>query len=441
MRKIFLLVLGTILLTLPIKAQNRISYNSQNIFLSGMNLAWIDFANDLTNFNEGTFELAMSQISVAGGNSVRWWLHVNGAHSPTFTNNMVSDITQTELESLEQALDIARDYNIGLVLCLWSFDMLRSSYGETITSRNKLMLENEAYLNAYINEALIPLLDYVYDHPAIISWEVFNEPEGMSNEFGWSDIQHVSMANIQRFVNRVAGTIHRRVPGAKVSNGCWSFYAGTDIGSYRNYYSDEELIDAGGDEDGTLDFYMVHYYDWGGTEISPFHHPVSYWELDKPLVIGEFSANGPYEDIDSEEAYRYLYDNGYAGALSWTWTNHDGHGGVEDAEPGMMYLYTNYPDDIILPVEEYFTDPYNAESQLVIYPSPVKNYCILQFANQQTVSEVSVYTINDLKVKDFHFSTIPVTQIELNLQSLHSGVYIITVNTGNSLITAKLIKE
>ena len=298
--------------------QNRIWHNGQNIFMSGMNLAWINFADDLTNFNEGVFDLAMRQISEAGGNSVRWWLHINGAHSPVFTGDRVSDITQEELDNLELALSIAQENHIGLVLCLWSFDMLRTSFGETITARNKLMLENETYLNAYIDNALIPMLEYIGDHPAIISWEVFNEPEGMSSTFGWSDIQHVSMANLQRFVNRVAGTVHRTVPGAKISNGCWSFYAGSDIGSYTNYYTDERLIAAGGDEDGTLDFYMVHYYDWGGTEISPFHHPASFWALDKPLVIGEFSANGPYEGIDSEEAYRYLYDNGYAGALSWT---------------------------------------------------------------------------------------------------------------------------
>ena len=435
MKRIYPLLL-IILSSFPLAAQNRISHNGQDIFLSGMNLAWIDFANDLNNFNETTFELAMSQISEAGGNTVRWWLHVNGANSPTFTNDMVSGITQTELDNLKTALDIAEEYNIGLVLCLWSFDMLRTSYGETITNRSKYMLEEETYLDAYINYALIPMLDYIYTHPAVICWEVFNEPEGMSNEFGWDDIQHVPMADIQRFVNRVAGAVHRTVPGAKVSNGCWSFYAGTDIGSYKNYYTDDELIAAGGDEDGTLDFYMVHYYDWGGTEISPFHHPASYWQLDKPLVIGEFSANGPYEGIDSEEAYRYLYENGYAGALSWTWTNHDGHGGVEDAEPGMMYLHDNYPDDIILPVKEYFA---RSQYSLTVYPVPANDYCTVQLASHAYMSEISIFNVDGEKVMGF--SDINESRIELNIESLHPGIYIISVKTNGSLITSKLIKR
>jgi hypothetical protein len=93
---------------------------------------------------------------------------------------------------------------------------------------------------------------------------------------------------------------------------------------------------------------MVHYYDWGGEELSPFHHPASYWQLDKPLVIGEFSAKGPIKDVDTKQAYQYLFNNGYAGALSWTWTSHDGHGGIEDARPAMLMLSTQYPDVVKL---------------------------------------------------------------------------------------------
>ena len=441
MKKFFSFLLLVVLIYPKINGQNRILHNGQSIFLSGMNLAWIDFANDLTNFNEQTFELAMQQISAAGGNTVRWWILVNGSSSPTFTGDLVTGITQTELENLESALDIARDYKIGLILCLWSFDMLRVSFGETITGRNKLMLENETYLDAFIDNALTPMLDYIQDHPTIIAWEVFNEPEGMSTQFGWSDILHVSMSDIQRFVNRVAGAIHREVPGAKVSNGCWSFYAGTDINSYKNYYTDEELISAGGDEDGTLDFYMVHYYDWGGTDISPFHHPASYWELDKPLVIGEFSANGPYEGIDPETAYRYLYDHGYAGALSWTWTGHDGNGGVDDAQPGMIYLYNNYPNDIILPVENYQINSDGKDSEVDVYPTPVTQDCILKFTFPQSIYRISILTLNGENVKDFIYPGLMTDMIRLNVEILSKGIYIITIETGDSLIVSKLVKN
>jgi hypothetical protein len=349
MKKV-LLVLWTMLLILTseLYPQNRIQHNEQDIFLSGMNLAWINFANDLTNFNATEFTRALDEISAQGGNSIRWWLHVDGSHSPQFTSGMVSGITNQSIQNMKHGLDLAAERGMGIVMCLWSFDMLRASNGSTINDRNRLMLTDDAYLQAYIDYALIPMLDSVGDHPAVICWEVFNEPEGMSNEFGWADIEHVPMADIQKFINRVAGTVHREVPGVLVSNGCWSFLAGTDVAGNHNYYTDTKLIDAGGDADGTLDFYMVHYYDWGGTAISPFHHPASYWDLDKPLVIGEFAAHGPYPGITPIQAYNYLYDNGYAGGLSWTWTGHDGNGDVTDAGPAMLDLYIKHPDDIII---------------------------------------------------------------------------------------------
>ena len=348
--------LVTILLLLVsglfIKAQNnRIPIGDQEIFISGMNLAWVNFAQDLTQFNESSFTQALDDIAQVGGNSMRWWLHVNGKYSPQWTGYQISGISDTELNNLEKALDLAADRNIVISLCLWSFDMLQPNAGTENYERNKNFLNNLSATNSYINNALIPMVEKVKEHEAILCWEIFNEPEGMSSEFGWTPEQ-VSMEAIQRFINLCAGAIHRTDSTALVSNGSWSFKASSDIwggsGDQKNYYSDEELIAQGGDEDGTLDFYMVHYYSWGGTTLSPFHHPASYWELDKPIVIAEFAAAGPIEGVSALDAYTYLYENGYAGAMAWTWTNHDGHGGVEDAAPGMQYLFLNYPEDIAI---------------------------------------------------------------------------------------------
>jgi hypothetical protein len=48
-------------------------------------------------------------------------------------------------------------------------------------------------------------------------------------------------------------------------------------GENRNFYSDTLLVAAGGDPRGVLDFDTVHYYAWGSTQISPFHHDASFW--------------------------------------------------------------------------------------------------------------------------------------------------------------------
>ncbi len=331
---------------------NRININGQDIFLSGMNLAWIKFAADLDSFSVEQFTLALDQISQGGGNCLRWWLHTNGRYSPVFTNDLVSGLAENNIPSIKKALDLAQKRGIVISLCLWSFDMLQAEVGEEKQLRNKRLLEDSTATMAYINNALIPMVKALNGHPAILCWEIFNEPEGMAKDIewgGWTPVK-TEMKYIQRFVNLCAGAIHRTDENAYVSNGTWSFRVMTDINTAShknyNYYRDDRLIEAGGDERGTLDFYMIHYYDWAKEEWSPFHHPASYWQLDKPIVVAEFSAKGPYGKITPKEAYELLYNNGYAGALSWTWTNHDGHGGVNEASQGMLILHEKYPEEI-----------------------------------------------------------------------------------------------
>lgn len=325
-----------------------IEVNGQELFVSGMNMAWNDFGKDLTNFNEQVFTRALDEISEAGGNCMRWWMHVNGTSSPLFRDGKVSGLSEGEIDHVRRVLDMAQERGMSVCLCLWSFDMLQGRH-DIDYQQNRNLLEKPEYTGAYIENALLPMVRALKGHPAIMCWEIFNEPEGMTSEFGWTPrAERTRMKYIQQFVNLTAGAIHREAPGENVSNGSWSFRASSDIGDYENYYTDEKLIAAGGDPLGTLDFYMVHYYAWGKEALSPFYHPASYWKLDKPLVIGEFAAHGPYEGITTVDAYQYLYDNGYAGGMTWMWLGNDGNGGIKDAAPGMKNMLEKHPQDVRL---------------------------------------------------------------------------------------------
>ncbi len=341
------LVLIIVAITLPASAQNRIQYGGQSLFLSGLNLAWKNFAADIGpgNTDLAHFDNVYSQMETRGGNCMRLWLHTNGANTPAWSGNNVTGPGNGTIADLKNILDKAYERRIGMILCLWSFDMLRTSYGSAITNRSRALLTNPANRLSYINNSLIPMVQALAGHPAIIGWEIFNEPEGMSNEFGWSFTQHVPMSDIQAFVNLCAGAIHRADPLAKVTNGAWSFYSTTDVGAGNfNYYRDDRLIAAGGDPDGTLDFYTVHYYDWAGTQRSPFNRPASYWGLTKPLVVAEFYP-GPPDCINcGSNPYQTLYNLGYAGALAWSWT---------DSTPSTMLgliqgMTTNHPADVVI---------------------------------------------------------------------------------------------
>lgn len=316
----------------------------KKVFLSGINLAWLHFAQDLDDFDHALFAKAMNDTTAAGGNAVRWWLHTNASQNPIFDNGIVTGYNEHNLDNLRRALDLAYDSEISLILCLFSFDLLQEQRGVNHEA-NKNLVEKRSHTEAYINKVLIPMVEAVKDHPALFAWEIFNEPEGMTAEYGWTPVR-TTMGKVQQFVNLTAGAIKRTAPHNLVTNGSWNFRVLTDVDGMYNYYRDDRLTAAGGDPEGILDFYQVHFYPCHFDEkTSPFHHPADYWQLDKPILIGEFPALGivrhpgqafrPQTELTAEEAYVYALDNGYMGAISWTWTNHDGNGGVQDAAPGM----------------------------------------------------------------------------------------------------------
>lgn len=337
-------------LLIALQAQSQpatINYKGQNIFASGINLAWMDFGNDITNFNEPQFTKAVKEISAAGGNVVRWWIHVNGKHSPEFKNGLISGIAQKDIDNLRRALDIAYQNGVLVNLCLWSFDMLQPNAGPENYERNKNLVTKRENTEAYIKNALTPMVKALKEHPGIYCWEVCNEPEGMIEGYGWTPVK-VDMKSFQQFTNLVAGAIHRADTKALVTNGSWNIKVMTDVDGFKNFYRDDRLIEIGGDKKGTLDFYSVHYYTHFPLTESPFHRPASHWKLDKPLVIAEFSAHGlkfknkPEQNMTAEQLYDYAIKNGYAGAMSWTYTNHDGNGGLPDCAAAMTKLFNEY---------------------------------------------------------------------------------------------------
>lgn len=347
---LYYFVLIFFLVQLTHAQSNRLEIPSgETIFSSGMNMAWGYFANDATNLNETIFINALDDISEAGGNSMRWWLHVNGTHSPQYSGDTVSSITQTEINNIKRILDLAYERKMRVCISLWSHDMLNGESGSMVAINQKMLSDSNATM-AYINNALIPLVTALKEHPGILCWEIFNEPEGMIAGLGWTGNTTggawTTYPYIKRFTNLAAGAIHRTDSNALVTTGTHRLtYLALN-------YTDDALIAEGGDSLGTLNFYQAHYYDDFTSEQNPFIHGTSYYGLDKPIVIGEFPANiadkHPEQFPNPELPYQMLYGGGYAGAWTWTWTGHDGNGDVTDAQPGMTWLLNTVPSSIMV---------------------------------------------------------------------------------------------
>jgi hypothetical protein len=324
MRKILIvfLLLCSITSILALPFNDRITLPSgQRIFLAGFNLAWINFANDVgdNDLNEATFRRAFRSVAGDGGNVMRVWLSTNGSHDPKFgPDGLVSGLGSKTIDNVKKMISIARENRMLLMPVLLTHNFMQAGQGVDL-ARNRRMLTTDEGLKTYIDKALIPLVTAVGPDPSLACWEIANEAEGMAVLGGWTS-QRITREDVIRFTNRIAGAIKRAVPGVLVSTG-------TVTADKLPWYSDQSLIRTGGDPDGTLDFYMIHYYGWNGPANSPFAEDAAQWEAGKPIVAAEFpsaswspetkSSNRMQDSGKVEELLPILFESGYAGGLFW----------------------------------------------------------------------------------------------------------------------------
>jgi List-Bact-rpt repeat protein/carbohydrate binding protein with CBM4/9 domain/cellulase (glycosyl hydrolase family 5) len=327
--------------------------SGEKIFLAGFNLAWIQFAGDVGDapLNATAFRAAMKAVSDSGGNVMRVWLSTNGSKDPVFgSDGLVTGLGSRTLANVQQMLAIAKENKMLLMPVLLTHNFMQTQTGVNLDNNRKL-LATDAGLKAYIDKALVPLVTAIGNDPNLVCWEIANEPEGMVEGIGWTT-SRIPKAAVQVFTNRMAGAIHRAVPGVLVSTGIVA-------AAYLNWYADAALKAAGGDADGVLDFYQVHYYGWNGTSNSPFRKGAAAWSVDKPLVVGEFASSswGPstpstsaMQDAESVDTLlENLYKTGYAGGMFWQYQPDAGDTwmkGFATASPSLAKLARAHAADV-----------------------------------------------------------------------------------------------
>lgn len=355
-RLLGLVIIGAVTLQ-AMPAGSRITLpTGKKIFVSGMNLAWKNFAGDVgdTPLDTVYFDKAMKDIADSGGNCIRVWLSTNGTNDPKYNSQgLVSGPGSQTIPNIKKMLKLAKKHNILLMPVLLTHNWVQNSINSTILENNKKMLKTEEGLKAYIDNYLKPVVTEIGNDPNLICWEIYNEPEGMV--MGWSSPANtITEAEVKRSVNWIASAIKETVPEVLVSNGAASI-------GHLSWYKDDVLKSAGGKENGTLDFYMAHYYGWNGTSNSPFTKSYSNWTLDKPLVIGEYastdwsqatSSSSPMQDAGKVDTLlTYLNQAGYAGGLGWQYQPDAGDPwmkGFETFSHSMMELFREDSNSIKL---------------------------------------------------------------------------------------------
>ncbi|MEZ9134342.1 hypothetical protein AB4162_00360 [Vibrio sp. 10N.286.52.B1] len=320
-----------------------LTYQGKDVYLNAVNIAWIDYARDFGNgLNEARTIEIFDEIVKNGGNSVRWWVHVNGTQTPAWDGGKIAsaDKQKQTFDDIERALDLAAERGLYIMPTLWSFDMLSlNQYGvKDVAANNFNFLTDDAVRQSYIDNFLNPLLERVAGHPALIAIDLFNEPENMTE--GWfierenlKDQYQVSYEDIHKTTAILSAAVHKKakqldkqVMTTTGSKSLVMFMVDGHGGT--NYYSDERMTAYGG-EDAPLDFYAPHYYDdmdKKGTW-SPFYHHASFWNANKPIVMGEFYVD-PYgykpadfsyfeNEVGQQNLCPRLVNNGYAGSMAW----------------------------------------------------------------------------------------------------------------------------
>lgn len=314
-------------------------------FAAGLNVAWVSFANDVPSPDLTTFNAIFKNTHDAGGRIVRWWFHTNGTVTPGYNSGdgTVLPIPQSHIDGVKAILNAAHSNGLGVVISLWSFDMLQGgeNISTTLRQQNANLLTVDNIRSSYVKNYLTTLVTALKGTPGLYAYEIFNEPEGMSTKGGWTTANggsEVDEMYIQKTVNVFAAAIHAADPTVPVTNGAQTFDYCSNASGKTNDYSDSALRAAGGQQTGTLDFYEVHYYQSNGASNSAVTYPASHWALDKRLVMGELAAVDT-DGTTKDNLFTHLYDTGYDGA--WAWAYDEGNASYQwpSMKQGLTNLY------------------------------------------------------------------------------------------------------
>ena len=173
-------------------------------FMLGVNLGNVKFlpfskANQYTHTPaelQAILDGALRDIAAAGGNTIRFWLHIDGSSSPEWdpATGLTAGISPETLRDLKWFLQRARDNKLEVILSLWSHDILAVRRCNPPATRDRALRiwEEPAATDAYIQRALLPMLADLgaskmtdgrsFLQGGVFSWEIANEPEEACEE-------------------------------------------------------------------------------------------------------------------------------------------------------------------------------------------------------------------------------------------------------------------
>ncbi|MCI5056182.1 MAG: T9SS type A sorting domain-containing protein [Flavobacteriales bacterium] len=422
-------------------AQNRINFNGQDIYINGVNVPWGAFGNDMGShhqwgeqYDSTYFENLFTECEAHNINTARLWVHCDGRANPEFDGQgKVLGLDPQFFTHLDDIFQRALDHDVYLILCLWSFDMLKNftaSAGQ-YAGLHKELITDTAFTNSYINNALVPIVQHYQNQCNLLAYEIMNEPEwGINgNPFNFSTVdQKVEAAEMKRFVGMLTAAIHDNSDHLVTLGASTLAFNSTDSAALDHYWSDTALMNATNqDPNAYLDFYQVHFWEWMLlTGHDPFSTTPIDWMLDKPTIIGEYPGTSNFPLPSQQTLIQNAYNNNWAGVIPWSHNAQDGRGDWNDFKNELKQFGLDHPieTDILYcknlaNVEEVHVD------EIVVYPNPFSDYVNIKNAN---TTLVEVFDIQGKQIL-----TCPLNgKSQLDLSMLNPGSYIFKVYGKNA---------
>jgi hypothetical protein len=303
-------------------------------FLEGANLPWFRYGGDFganawspdggvgKPENREDLRRIFLELIGRGTKIIRWFLFCDGRAGILFTAVGTPIGPDRHLfTDIDAALEIAAASNLKIIFVLLDFLWFGKTAlfnGVQIQGRGNVI--NGAYKQRALRRRVLkPLFKRYGRSPVILAWDIVNEPEWATRGCGGASDAALPYLIMRRFIKKTARLIHR----------------------YTKHLATVGLGNAAGlplVRNTGLDFYQVHWYDrWDA--IAPLDRPVPEWNLDRPLLLGEFPTRNSTRPLEAiVEASK---KSGYCGALAWSVLGTDRSSGIDmDSEEALAYRST-----------------------------------------------------------------------------------------------------
>jgi hypothetical protein len=301
-------------------------------FAYGLNYAWSSYGGDFGGIAAWDQKGVSQNPKVAedlatfhanGVSVLRWWVFPSfrGEGVQLDESGDVIGLGGTALADLARALELAEQNDLYLMLTLFSFDSFypdeQLEGGVRARGISKLAID-DARRAKLIENVVRPFARAASQSPhkdRLISWDVINEPEwairgaslyGGDPQFdtNMKITEPLTHAQMEKFIGSVVAAL-RDESEALISVGSAAI-------KWRHAWS---KID--------VDYHQFHTYDWVN-EFWPYDKSPGDYMIDNlPVVMGEFPLGG-LQAASYAELTESWYQNGYAGALGWSYSDFKG---------------------------------------------------------------------------------------------------------------------